>query len=143
MRALNNIFEFTGITDHDWRALECTRMNGMATKAQFKRTCPGDPEYGSWEKSRKPGVIIGNTSRRANELEEGQQGTAGAATNIVHTFISSHAHLLILESTPTSSSRRLGRTTYPHSRQPQATAGKRSRCLPNRSGSSQPRGKRL
>ena len=75
-------------------------MNGMATDAQFKRTCPGDPEYGSWVKFREPEVIIGNTSRRANELEEGQQGTAGAATNMVHTFISSQAHLLILESIP-------------------------------------------
>ena len=39
-------------------------------------------------------------SRRVNELEEGQQGTAGAATTIVHTFIFSLAHLLMLESTP-------------------------------------------
>ena len=100
IRALSDIFEFTGITDHDWRAMECTRVNGRATEAQFKRTCPGDPEYGSWVKSREPEVIIENTSRRENELEEGQQGTTGAATNIVHTFISSQAHLLILESTP-------------------------------------------
>ena len=100
IRALSDIFEFTGITDHDWRAMECTRVNGRATEAQFKRTCPGDPEYGSWVKSRELEVIIENTSRRANELEEGQQGTTGAATNIVHTFISSQAHLLILESTP-------------------------------------------
>ena len=41
-----------------------------------------------------------DTPRRANELEEGQQGTAGAAITIVHTFISSQAHLLMLESTP-------------------------------------------
>ena len=65
-----------------------------------KRTCTGDSEYGSWVKSLKPEVIIGNTSRRANELEEGQQGTAGAATTIVHTFLSSQAHLLMLKSTP-------------------------------------------
>ena len=51
-------------------------------------------------KSHKPEVVIGNTPRRANGLEEGHQGTTGAATNIVHTFISSQAHLLILESTP-------------------------------------------
>ena len=50
-------------------------------------------------KSLKPEVIIANTSKRANELEERQQGTAGAAATIVHTFISSQAHLLILEST--------------------------------------------
>ena len=100
IRALDDIFEITGVTDHVWRALECTRTNGMATKALFKRTCPGDLEYGSWVKSRKPEVIIGNTSRRVNELEEGQQGIAGAAINIAYTFISSQAHLLILESTP-------------------------------------------
>ena len=41
-----------------------------------------------------------DTSRRANELEEGQQGTAGAATIIVHTFIFSQAHVLTQESTP-------------------------------------------
>ena len=75
-------------------------MNGMATNAQFKRTYPENSEYGPWVKSHKPEVIIGNTSRRANELEERKQGTTGAATNIVHTFISSQAHPLILESTP-------------------------------------------
>ena len=72
IRALDDIFKFTGVTDHDWRALECTRANGMATKALFKRTCPGESENGSWVKSLKPEIIIGNTSRRANELEEGQ-----------------------------------------------------------------------
>ena len=41
-----------------------------------------------------------DTSRKANEPEEGQQGTAGAATTILHTFISSQAHVLMLESTP-------------------------------------------
>ena len=41
-----------------------------------------------------------NTSKRANELEAGQQGTVGAATTIVHTFIFSQAHLLKLEKTP-------------------------------------------
>ena len=41
-----------------------------------------------------------DTSRRANELEEGQQGTAGVSTTIVHTFIFSQAHLFMLESTP-------------------------------------------
>ena len=87
IQALDDIFEFTGVTGH--RALECARVNGMATSALFKRTCPGDPEYGSWVKSLKPKVIIGNTSRRTNKLEEGQQGTAGAATTIVQTFISS------------------------------------------------------
>ena len=67
----------------------------MTTNALFKRTCPGDREYGFWVKPLKPQVIIGNTFMRANELREGQQGTAGAATTIVHTFVSSpHLHLL-------------------------------------------------
>ena len=100
IRALGDIFEFTGVTDRDWRALGCACANGKATSAMFKRTCPGDPEYGSWVKSLKPEVIIGNTSRRTSELEEGPQGTARAATAIVQAFISSQAHLLILESTP-------------------------------------------
>ena len=100
IQALDNIFEFTGVNDHDWRALECTRVDDMATNVLFKRTCRGDPEYGSWVKSLKPEVIIGNTSKRANELEEGQQGTAGTATTIVYTFIASQANLLMLESTP-------------------------------------------
>ena len=72
----------------------------MTTGVLFKRTCPGDPEHGSRVKSLKPEVVIGNTSRRANGLEEGQQGTAGTAPTIVHTFISSQPHLLILKSTP-------------------------------------------
>ena len=65
-----------------------------------KRTCPGDLKYGSWMKSLRPEVIIENTSSKANELKEGQQGTAGAAAIIVHTFISSQACLLMVESTP-------------------------------------------
>ena len=69
----------------------------MATSALFKRSCPGDPEYGSWVESLKPEVIIRNTTRRTNEPEEGQQDTAGAVTTIVHTFISSQTHLLMLE----------------------------------------------
>ena len=100
IRALDDIFEFTGVTDHDWKALECARANGMATGVLFKRTCPGDSEYSFWIKSLKPEVIIGNTSRGENELEEGQQGTAGVATTIVHIFISYQAHLLMPESTP-------------------------------------------
>ena len=47
IRALHDICEFTGVTEHDWRALECTRANSMATRALSKRTCPGDSEYGS------------------------------------------------------------------------------------------------
>ena len=31
IRALDNIFKFTGVTDHDWRSLECTSANGMAS----------------------------------------------------------------------------------------------------------------
>ena len=81
-------------TGEHWNAP--TRTAGQPDK----RTCPADSEYGSWVKYLKPEIIIGNTSRRANKLEEGQQGATGAATNIVHTFISSQAHLLILESTP-------------------------------------------
>ena len=57
IRAPDDIFEFTGVIDHDWA---------------------------------HPG---GQTS-------EVQQGTAGEATTIVHTFISTRAHLLMLESTP-------------------------------------------
>ena len=84
IRALNGIFEFTGVTDHNWRALECALANGMATSAMFKQTSPGDPEYGSWVKSLKPEGIIANISRRISELEqERSQGTARAATAIV------------------------------------------------------------
>ena len=71
----------------------------MVTRTLSNRTCPGDSEYGSWVKSLRPEIIIENTSRRADELEEGQQGTVGAATTIVHNFVSSQAHLLVLETT--------------------------------------------
>ena len=73
IRALDGIFEFTDFTDHDWRALECARANGMATRAMFKRTSLGDPEYDSWVRSLKPEAIIGNTSRRTSELEQKEQ----------------------------------------------------------------------
>ena len=36
IRTLDAIFEFTGVTDHDWRALECARANGVATSAMSK-----------------------------------------------------------------------------------------------------------
>ena len=71
-RALDDIFEFTGVTDHDWIALESARTNGMATSAMFKRTCPGDPDYGTGVKSLKPEVIIGNTSRRRSPQRRGE-----------------------------------------------------------------------
>ena len=100
IRALGVILEFTGVTDHDWRALECARANGMATNPTFKRTIPGNPEYGSWVKPLKPEAIIGNTSGRTSELEPGgPQSPARAATTFVQAFIYSQAHLLILEST--------------------------------------------
>ena len=139
VRVLDDIFEFTGGTDHDWRALECARANGMATSALFERTCPGAPEDDSWMKSIKQKIIIGNTSRRTNELEEGQQDTTGAATTIVHTFISSRVHLLMLESTPYLLKSATWTVYSHHSCRPQATTGKRSRYQPNRSGSPQPR----
>ena len=41
-----------------------------------------------------------HTPRRANKLEEGQQGTPGAATTIAYNFIFSQVHILMLESTP-------------------------------------------
>ena len=53
IRALDGIFEITGVTNLEWRTLECTRTNDMAINAMFKRTCPGDPECGSWVKSLK------------------------------------------------------------------------------------------
>ena len=36
IRTLDDIFEFTGVTDHDWRALECARASSMTTSALFK-----------------------------------------------------------------------------------------------------------
>ena len=98
MAFLNSQVSPTTTGEH-WNAPART-TNYMATNALLKRKCPGDPEYGYGVKSLKPEVVIGNISRRTNELEEGQQGTAGAATTIVHTFISSQVHLLVLESTP-------------------------------------------
>ena len=35
IRALDDILDFTGVTDYDWRGLGCTRANGMATNAKF------------------------------------------------------------------------------------------------------------
>ena len=99
IRALDDIFEITGVTDHDWRALECVRANGIATSTMFKRTSPGDPEYGFWARSLKPREIIGNKSRRTIELKEGPQSSTGDATAIVQIFISSQGHRLMPEST--------------------------------------------
>ena len=58
IRALENILDFTGVTGHDRRALECARANGMETSAMWKRTSLGDPEYGFWVKPLKPEAII-------------------------------------------------------------------------------------
>ena len=100
IRALEDIFEFTGVTDHDW-----THPGGQTSwkkdsKAQQEQLPPlptpsssPKPTSGYWK------------VRRA------------------------------------SSSRQLGQTTPHHSCQPQATAGKRSKCQPDRLGSSQPREK--
>ena len=58
IRALEDIFDFTGVTYHDRRALECARANGVETSVMWKRTSPGDPEYGFWVKSLKLEAII-------------------------------------------------------------------------------------
>ena len=83
-RALDDIFEFTAVTAHDWRAPECARTNGMATYATFKQTSPGDLEYGSFQtRSNHWEHII----RRTSELEqEGPQVSARAVTALVQTF---------------------------------------------------------
>ena len=98
--ALDDIFEFTGVTDHNWRTLKCVRANGMATGAMFKRTSPGDPDCGSLVRSLKPEAIIKKTSTRTSKLEEGPQGLTRAATAIVQALIPSQAHHLIPEITP-------------------------------------------
>ena len=51
---------------------------------------------------------------------------------IVHTFIFSQAHLFMLESTPYFLKTATWTDNLTHSCQPQATAGKLSRCQPNR-----------
>ena len=61
IRALKCIFEFTGVTDRVWRALECACTNGMATNATFKRTNLEDLDYGSWVKSLKAEATTGKT----------------------------------------------------------------------------------
>ena len=70
-RALDDIFEFTGVTDHNWRALESARANGMATRAMFKETSPGDYKCGSLVRYLKPEEIIKKTSTWTSKLEEG------------------------------------------------------------------------
>ena len=91
IRALDDIFEFTSVTDHDWRTLECTRANDMAINALFERTCPEDPEYGSWVKSLKP-----------DHWEYIQEGKRARGRTTRHSRSSYHhcPHLHLLPSPP-------------------------------------------
>ena len=100
IRALDNIFEFTDVTNHDW-------------------THPGGQT--SW--------------RKDNKAQQEQLPPLSAPSSYPKPTSS------CWKVCRTSSSRQLGQTTSHHSCQPQATAGKLSRCQPNRSESSQPRGK--
>ena len=101
IRALHDICEFTDVTDHNWRALESTRANSMATRALSKRTCPGDSEYGSWVKSLKPEIIIGE------HIQEGKlvrrrttRHSRSSYHHCPHLHFLSSPHLLVLETTP-------------------------------------------
>ena len=99
IRARDDIFEFTDVTNHDW-------------------THPGGQT--SW--------------RKDNKAQQEQLPPLSTASSSPKPTCSRW------KVCRTSSNWQLGQTTSHHSCQPQATAGKLSRCQPNRSESSQPRG---
>ena len=97
--ASEGILEVPGATDHDWRALECTRLKGFPRTAP-QRTTPGTVICRSWIQQLCPKVLIGHACRSITEtgLEETREA-ARAAVSLIHTFVDSSARLLILQCT--------------------------------------------
>ena len=100
IRASNGILQVLGATDHDWRALECIRSNGLPKQMELKRTTPGSQRCQGWIKTLQPEVLLSDSYRRFHEqgMEEARESVR-AAVSIVQTFIESDAHLLVLQST--------------------------------------------
>ena len=66
IRASGGIFEVLGATDHDWRAMECTKHNGFPQTA-LQRTTPGIVIRRSWIQQLHPKVLIRHACRNITE----------------------------------------------------------------------------
>ena len=74
-------------TDHDWRALECVRTNGIGGTIRLMRIRPEDEECTTLLQEVNPGVI-------------GNVGPGNSGVDIVQAFVRSKARTLLLECTP-------------------------------------------
>ena len=90
--ASEGILEVLGATDHDWRALECTRHNVLPRTA-LQRTTPGTIICRFWIKQLHPEVLIGYACRSVTEtgLEKTREATRAAVP---------HSHLRGLSGPP-------------------------------------------
>ena len=97
IRASGGIFEVLGATDHDWRAMECTKHNGFPQTA-LQRSTPGTVICRSWIQQLHPEVLIRHACRNTTGtgLEETREA-ARAAVSLTHTFLDSPANLLIFQ----------------------------------------------
>ena len=56
-------------TDHDWRALECVRTNGIGGTIRLMRTRPGGEECTTFLQEVNPSVVIGNVGPAESGVE--------------------------------------------------------------------------
>ena len=97
--AAQELVNVKAATDHDWRALECVRTNGIGGTIRLMRTRPGDEECTTLLQEVNPSVVIGNVG----------PGESGA--DIVQAFVRSKARTLLLECTPQLPSSELWRSS--------------------------------
>ena len=99
IQASESILDVLGATDHDWRALECTRGKDFPPTT-LQRTTPWTVICRFWIQQLHPAVLIGHACRSITEtgLEETRE-SARAAVSLIHTFVDSPARLLVLQCT--------------------------------------------
>ena len=98
LMAAKGLVAVKGATDHDWRALECVRANGLDEGVRLVRAEPGGEDCKRLLSDLSPSVVMGDASRKP-----AQQGPGGAATlakSMVKAFIDSTARVLLLECHP-------------------------------------------
>ena len=94
---VNGLVAVKGGTDHDWRALECVRANGLDEGVQLVRWNLGE-DCMRLLSDLSPSIVMGDASRKP--AKQGPVGMATLAKDIVKVSIDSTATVLLLECHP-------------------------------------------
>ena len=96
--AAKELIAVKGATNHDWRALECDRENGLDQGVRLVRAEPGGEDCKRLLSDLSPSIVMGDASR--SQDSRGPVEQQPWQTNIVKAFIDSTAKVLMLECHP-------------------------------------------